>query len=338
MGSGGSTASGGAVAPGSSASARIPWLGLGSAMAIVGIALGFYNPFIAVTLTSKGFDVAAVGVITAIAAVGFVVAVPLWGQLADTRFGRPQALAIAGLTGGLLLASIQLVASPVLVAPLFLAGSVFVAAWLSLVDAIVVNAVRDSRRYARLRLISSLTYALAALAAGFVYRSTGFGLSLLLVGVGGVVLAVVALRLPDVARAADGHDAVAGDHWWSVAVAPFRPAPPHARAAARAAGDRPRVPRLHGRQHVPRPVPARARRQPRRHRPRVGDLRHDRGAGDLRRRRDRAAVRRPEPVRDRGDVRGDRRGRLGRGARACRSSSRAACSRASGTAGCSSRA
>ena len=222
MGSGGSTASGGPVAPGSSASARIPWLGLGSAMAIVGIALGFYNPFIAVTLTSKGFDVAAVGVITAIAAAGFVVAVPLWGQLADTRFGRPQALAIAGLTGGLLLASIQLVASPVLVAPLFLAGSVFVAAWLSLVDAIVVNAVRDSRRYARLRLISSLTYALAALAAGFVYRSTGFGLSLLLVGVGGVVLAAVAMRLPDVARAADGHDAVAGDHWWSVAVAPFR--------------------------------------------------------------------------------------------------------------------
>jgi hypothetical protein len=50
---------------------------------------------------------------------------------------RPAAgLAIAGLTGGLPLASIQ-PSPPVLVAPLFLAGSVFVAAWLSLVDAIV---------------------------------------------------------------------------------------------------------------------------------------------------------------------------------------------------------
>ena len=107
-------------------------------------------------------------------------------------------------TGGLLLASVQLVAPPVLVAPLFLAGSLFVAAWLSMVDAIVVNAVHDSRRYARLRLISSLTYALAALAAGLVYRSTGFG------AVAAArrrrrasSLAAVALRLPDVARAAD---------------------------------------------------------------------------------------------------------------------------------------
>ena len=143
----------------------IPWLGFGAATAIVGIALGIYNPFIAVTLTAKGFDVAAIGVITAIAAVGFIVAVPLWGQLADTRLGRPQALAIAAPRAGSCSPRSSCRRAAVLVAPLFLAGSLFVAAWLSLVDAIVVNAVQDSRRYARLRLISSLTYALAALAA-----------------------------------------------------------------------------------------------------------------------------------------------------------------------------
>jgi MFS family permease len=82
--------------------------------------------------------------------------------------------------------------------------------------------VHDSRRYARLRLISSLTYALAALAAGFVYRSTGFGLSLVLVGVGGVVLAVVALRLPDVARAAaEPGEVTDRRRWSSPVVAPF---------------------------------------------------------------------------------------------------------------------
>ena len=221
MGSGGSTASGNPVAPGPSAAARIPWLRLGSATGVAGVALGVFNPFIAVTLTSKGFDVAAIGVITALAAAGFIVAVPVWGQLADTRLGRPQALAIAGVTGGALLASI-LVAPPILVAPLYLVGYLFAAAWLPLVDAIVVNAVRDSRRYARLRLISSLTYALSALLAGIVYRSTGFGLSLLLVGVGGAILAAVALRLPDVARAAERQEPEAGAHWWSASVAPFR--------------------------------------------------------------------------------------------------------------------
>ena len=221
MGSGESTASADAAAPGPAASARIPWLGLGAATGIVGIALGVYNPFIAVTLTSKGFDVATIGLITALAATGLVVAVPLWGQLADTRLGRPQALAIAGLAGGALLASIELIAPPVLVAPLFLAGSLFVTAWLALTDAIVVNAVRDSRRYARLRLVSSLTYALAALAAGLVYRSTGFGLSLVLVGVGGAVLAAVAVRLPDVGRAAARAGATQRRSWWSPVVAPF---------------------------------------------------------------------------------------------------------------------
>src|SRR6476646_3471300 len=101
MGSGRSTPPGHAAAPGPPPPLAIPWLSLGAATGIVGIALGIYNPFIAVTLTSKGFDVGAVGVITGLAAVGYIVAVPLWGQLADTRLGRPQALAIAAATGGL---------------------------------------------------------------------------------------------------------------------------------------------------------------------------------------------------------------------------------------------
>ena len=200
----------------------IPWLGLGAATATVGIALGVYNPFIAVTLSAKGFDVATIGILAALASIGFVVGTPIWGQLADTRFGRPRALAIAGAAGGLLLATLWFPIPAALVALLFLAGSLFLTAWLSLVDAIVVNAVHDSRRYARLRLISSFTYAVSALVGGIVYASTGFELSLILVAVGGVGLALVALRLPDVARArADAGDG-RSPSWWSTVTAPLR--------------------------------------------------------------------------------------------------------------------
>ena len=223
MGSGEAPAPQHAAAPGPTASGRpIAWLGLGAATATVGVALGVYNPFVAVTLSAKGFDVAAIGVLAAVAAIGFVVGTPIWGQLADTRLGRPRALAIASMTGGLVLAAIWLPIPMPLVALLFLAGSLFVAAWLSLVDAIVVNAVKDARRYARLRMISSFTYALAALVGGIIYSSTGFEWSLLLVGVGGLGLAFVARRLPDVARAREGRAPGGRPSWSATATAPLR--------------------------------------------------------------------------------------------------------------------
>ena len=224
MGSGHALAPQHPATPGPPASSPpIRWLGLGAATATVGIALGVYNPFVAVTLSAKGFDVAAIGVLAAIAAIGFVVGTPIWGQLADTRLGRPKALAIAGATGGLVLAAIWLPVPLPLVALLFLVGSLFVAAWLSLVDAIVVNAVKDSRRYARLRMISSFTYALAALVGGIIYSSTGFEWSLLLVGVGGVGLALVARRLPDVARARADRAPAGRPSWSATATAPAAP-------------------------------------------------------------------------------------------------------------------
>ena len=323
--------------PGSSASnPPIPWLGLGAATATVGIALGVYNPFIAVTLSAKGFDVATIGILAAIASIGFVVGTPIWGQLADTRFGRPRALAIAGAAGGLILATIWFPVPAALVALLFLAGSLFLTAWLSLVDAIVVNAVHDSRRYARLRLISSFTYAVSALVGGIVYASTGFELSLMLVAVGGVALAIVALRLPDVARARAEPGTGRSPSWWSTATAPLHllrgtPGLPLALLAIALA-----LPRLHGRQHVHGPVPARAGRQRHGRRLRVGDLRGDRGPDHLRRRDRGLPVRHPDPVRDRRHVRRRRASRAGRSPPGSRSSSSADCSRASATAGCSS--
>ena len=179
----------------------IPWLGLGSAAAMVGIALGVYNPFVAVTLTAKGFDVATIGILAAVAAVGFVVGTARLGP-ARGHAPRPATGPRHRRRRGWRHPRLDLAPGPgSVVAALFLGGTLFVTAWLSLVDAILVNAVNDSRRYARLRLISSFTYAVSALAGGIIYSSTGFTWSLLLVGVGGVGLALVALRLPDVARA-----------------------------------------------------------------------------------------------------------------------------------------
>jgi MFS family permease len=54
----------------------------------IGLALGVYLPFIAVALTERGLTVTQVGLVMSLGAVGFVVAVPVWGHAADVIFGR----------------------------------------------------------------------------------------------------------------------------------------------------------------------------------------------------------------------------------------------------------
>jgi len=56
----------------------------------IGLAIGVFVPFISVILASRGFGPAQIGFVASLGALGFTVAVPVWGHLADVRLGRPE--------------------------------------------------------------------------------------------------------------------------------------------------------------------------------------------------------------------------------------------------------
>lgn len=168
----------------------------------VGGAVGVVYPFIAVILLGRGFDVVGVGVVTALSAVAFTASVPIWGHVADVLLGRPRALQVSAIGGGLALAVTLLPVPPLVVAICFIVFSAFESAFAPLSDALAVNGVPDARRdYARVRLMSSLTFAVAAILAGFVYDLAGYAPMPILFGLAALVVVGSAAFVPDVERA-----------------------------------------------------------------------------------------------------------------------------------------
>ena len=151
-----------------------------------GASQGVFLPFTAVILAVRGFSAAEIGVIAAIQAAAFTIAVPAWGHLADVVLGRRNALAIPGLA----------------VAACFVAFSLVESGWGPLGDALAVNAVRDrTRDYARVRLLASLGFATASGSVGLLYDRAGYGPAFALCAFIAVALAAAARLTPDVPRA-----------------------------------------------------------------------------------------------------------------------------------------
>ena len=127
-------------------------------VAAVGAALGVFYPFISVILSDRGFGPAEIGLVSSIGAIGFTIAVPAWGHLADVRLGRPRTLFVTGILGGLAIALLLGPWPPLVIAILFWLFWIFESPWQPLADAVTVNAV--GRDYARVRLLTSLSFAL----------------------------------------------------------------------------------------------------------------------------------------------------------------------------------
>jgi PPP family 3-phenylpropionic acid transporter len=167
-----------------------------------GASQGVFLPFTAVLLAVRGFSAVEIGVIAALQAAAFTIAVPAWGHLADVVLGRRNALAISALSaaGALLLAGAPI---PALAVPAcFVAFSLFESGWGPLGDALAVNAVRDQARdYARVRLLASLGFATASGAVGLLYDRAGYGPAFVLCAATAVGLAAAARLTPDVPRA-----------------------------------------------------------------------------------------------------------------------------------------
>ena len=166
----------------------------------VGVALGVFYPFIAVVLKGFGFSPGEIGVIASIGAIGFTIAVPAWGHLADVRLGRPRTLQVCAIGGGLAIVALLLPWPALVIAILFAVFWVFESSWQPLADAVTVNALRG-RDYGRVRLLTSLSFAIATIVAGFIYNVTGYAAAFVLFGLAALSMAVIAAWVPDVKRA-----------------------------------------------------------------------------------------------------------------------------------------
>lgn len=166
----------------------------------LGAALGVFYPFIPVILASRGFGPAEIGLIASIGAVGFTLAVPAWGHIADVRLGRARTLQVCAIGGGLAVGALLGSWPPVVVALLLMAYWLFESSWQPLADALTVNLV-DRRGYTRVRLLTSLSFALSSIGAGFLYDATGFSAAFALTLGLAIVMAVGAAGVPDIDRA-----------------------------------------------------------------------------------------------------------------------------------------
>ncbi len=177
----------------------------------LGAALGVLYPFIPVILADRGFSPAQIGLVASIGAVGFTLAAPWWGHLADVRLGRSRTLQVCAIGGAAAAGALLGAWPPIVIAVLFMAYWIFESAWQPLADALTVNHV-DRRGYARVRAITSLAFALGTIGAGFVYDVTGYELAFVLTIVLALAMALAARFVPDIRRAElPGPTAVGGD-------------------------------------------------------------------------------------------------------------------------------
>ena len=170
----------------------------------LGVAVGVFLPFVSVILSSFGFEPGGIGLLTSLGAVAFTIAVPAWGHLADVRLGRPRTLQVCVLGASVAMLLLLGAWPTIVVAALFIVFWIFESSWQPLTDAITVNAIRGRTSgggYARVRLLSSLGFAVATIGAGFLYDRTGYAPAFVICAGSAMLMAAASTRLPDVGRA-----------------------------------------------------------------------------------------------------------------------------------------
>ena len=175
----------------------IPLLVLVTAL---GAALGVFYPFISVILAERGFSPGEIGLVFSLGAIGFTIAVPAWGHLADVRFGRPRTLQVCAIVAAIAVLGLLAPVAPLIVVALLLVFWVFESAWQPLADAITVN-MTGGRDYARIRLFTSAGFAIATIASGFLYDAVAYAPAYVLMALAAAAMTLAALGIPDVARA-----------------------------------------------------------------------------------------------------------------------------------------
>jgi MFS family permease len=143
-----------------------------------GTALATIAPFISVMLYERGLEPAAVGLVASISALGFTLAVPVWGHLGDVTWGRARTLQVASIGAAVSMIAFGLPVPGIVLGLMVVGYNVFQSALGPLADALAVGILGDRLNdYGRIRYLSSLSYAVSVIAIGFFYDRTGFGLA-----------------------------------------------------------------------------------------------------------------------------------------------------------------
>jgi PPP family 3-phenylpropionic acid transporter len=146
-----------------------------------GAGVGALMPYLAVYLSSRGFSAATVGFVLGLMSAVGVVAVPVWGALADRSHGPAWALRISCMAAAA--ASLVLLAAgrwlpAVILACALLAGARAPGDALADTLALAVLAPTGGRGYGSIRLWSSLGFAVSVAASGVLLARTSIGLAL----------------------------------------------------------------------------------------------------------------------------------------------------------------
>ncbi|HEY7935586.1 MAG TPA: MFS transporter [Candidatus Limnocylindrales bacterium] len=142
----------------------------------IGLWTAAIAPFISVILRERGFDPAAIGLVSAISAIAVIAIIPGWGHLADVLVGRARAFRIALLLAGGAAVALLLPLPAIVIVASLASFAIFVGLFNSLSDALAVDALTvPDRQYGALRALASLSFAIGVVAVGFVYNWAGYG-------------------------------------------------------------------------------------------------------------------------------------------------------------------
>ena len=150
--------------------------------ALVGVAEATIVPFIPLILHERGFGFADIGLVLAAMSLAAFASGPLWAYAADLRFGHEVTLAASMAVTGAVSVLVYLAHERALLAVAVVALWAFRAPNASLADAIALDRLGGDRRgeYGRVRLWTSIGWAVAVLLWGAIIAASTYGAAALL--------------------------------------------------------------------------------------------------------------------------------------------------------------
>ena len=92
---------------------------------LAGAMIGAFYPFLSAILAERGFRPAEIGLTVALSSLAFMLAVPVWGHLADVVIGRVAALRAGVIASTAALFGLVVGAPPIIVVGLIIAYAAF---------------------------------------------------------------------------------------------------------------------------------------------------------------------------------------------------------------------